>query len=64
LDSLQKCCYQVPGEQQEPWLRYYCCKYSRKIQSLGVLNDLKNSFFEFALGYFSENINAVSEEQG
>jgi hypothetical protein len=29
-----------------------------------VLNKLKNSFFEFALGFFSENLGAVSEEQG
>jgi hypothetical protein len=41
------------GEQQGPWLRYYCCKYAREIQSLGVLNELKNSLFEFALGFFS-----------
>jgi hypothetical protein len=29
-----------------------------------VLNELKNSFFEFALGFFPENLGAVSEEQG
>jgi hypothetical protein len=29
-----------------------------------VLNELKNSFFEFALGLFSENLSAVTEEQG
>jgi hypothetical protein len=22
LDSLQKCCYQVPGEQQGPWIAF------------------------------------------
>jgi hypothetical protein len=32
------------------------CKYAREIQSLGVLNELKNSFFEFALGFFSPKI--------
>jgi hypothetical protein len=36
LDNLQKCCYQVAGEQQGPWLRYYCCKYATQIQSVGV----------------------------
>jgi hypothetical protein len=34
------------------------------LQSLGVRNELNNSFFEFALGFFSENLGAVSEEQG
>jgi hypothetical protein len=29
-----------------------------------VLNELKNSFFEFTLGFFSENLGAVSEEKG
>jgi hypothetical protein len=29
-----------------------------------VHNEFKNSFFEFALGIFSENLSAVSEEQG
>jgi hypothetical protein len=30
-----------------------------------VLNELKNSLFEFALGFFSaKNLGAVSEEQG
>jgi hypothetical protein len=29
-----------------------------------VLNELKNSFFEFALGFFLENLGALSEEQG
>jgi hypothetical protein len=29
-----------------------------------VLNELKNSFFEFELGFFPENLGAVSEEQG
>jgi hypothetical protein len=29
-----------------------------------VLNEFKNSFFEFALGFFPENLAAVSEEQG
>jgi hypothetical protein len=29
--------------------------------SLGVLNELKNSFFEFALGLFSKILGAVSE---
>jgi hypothetical protein len=29
-----------------------------------VLNELKNSFFEFALGFFPEHFGAVSEEQG
>jgi hypothetical protein len=38
------------------------CKYAREIRSLGVLNQLKNSFFEFALGFFPENLGAVSEE--
>jgi hypothetical protein len=28
-----------------------------------VLNELKNSFFEFALGFFPKNLGAVSEEQ-
>jgi hypothetical protein len=40
------------GEQQGPRLRYHCCKYAREIQSLRVLKELKNSFFEFALGFF------------
>jgi hypothetical protein len=29
-----------------------------------VLNEIKNSFFGFALEFFSENLGAVSEEQG
>jgi hypothetical protein len=29
-----------------------------------VLNEHKNSFFESALRFFSENLDAVSEEQG
>jgi hypothetical protein len=29
-----------------------------------VLNELKNSIFEFGLGFFTENLGAVSEEQG
>jgi hypothetical protein len=29
-----------------------------------VLNELKNSFFEFALGFFPENLGTVSKEQG
>jgi hypothetical protein len=29
-----------------------------------MLNELKNSFFEFVLGFFPENLGAVSEEQG
>jgi hypothetical protein len=29
-----------------------------------VLNELKNSFFEFTLRFFPENLDAVSEEQG
>jgi hypothetical protein len=29
-----------------------------------VLNELKNSFSEFALRFFLENLGAVSEEQG
>jgi hypothetical protein len=29
-----------------------------------VLNELTNSFFDFALGIFPENLGAVSEEQG
>jgi hypothetical protein len=38
--------------------------YAGEIQSLGVLNELKNSSFEFLLGFFSENLGAMSEEQG
>jgi hypothetical protein len=29
-----------------------------------VLNELINSFFEFPLGFFPENLGAVSEGQG
>jgi hypothetical protein len=29
-----------------------------------VLDELKNSFFGFTLGFFPENLGAVSEEQG
>jgi hypothetical protein len=27
------------GNNKDPDLRYYCCKYTREIQSLGVLNE-------------------------
>jgi hypothetical protein len=40
------------------------CKYAREIQSLVVLNEFKNLFFEFALCFFPENLCALSEEQG
>jgi hypothetical protein len=29
-----------------------------------VLNELKHSFLEFAIGFFHENLGALSEEQG
>jgi hypothetical protein len=29
-----------------------------------VINELKNSFFEFAFGFFPKNLGAVREEQG
>jgi hypothetical protein len=35
-----------------------------KFKFLGVLNEPKNSFFEFALGFFPEYLGAASEEQG
>jgi hypothetical protein len=41
------------GNNKDPDYVSYCCKYARDIQSLGVLNELKNSFFEFALAFFS-----------
>jgi hypothetical protein len=41
-----------------------CCKYAREIQSLEVLDELKTSYFEVTLGFFPENLGAVSEEQG
>jgi hypothetical protein len=52
--AFRKCCYQVPGEQQGPWLRYCCCDHAREIQTLGVLNEHKNSFFEIALFHHQE----------
>jgi hypothetical protein len=35
-----------------------------KFKVLGVINELKNSFFELALVFFPENLGAVSGEQG
>jgi hypothetical protein len=39
------------------------CKYAREIQSLGVINELKNAFLNSHLDYLF-NLGAVSEEQG
>jgi hypothetical protein len=33
------------GNNKDPDYCYYCCKYAREIQKLGVLNELKKSFF-------------------
>jgi hypothetical protein len=33
------------GNNKDPDYCYYCCKYAREIQKLGVLNELKKSYF-------------------
>jgi hypothetical protein len=64
VDSLQKRCYQIPGNNKDPDYVTIVANMLEKFKVLGCLMNLKINFLHSHLDFFPKHLGAVSEEQG